>query len=298
MTLLPFDDRDGWLWLDGRLLPWRDARAHVLSHGLHYASAVFEGERAYGGTIFRLRDHTNRLLASARMMDFPLPWTAEEIDAACDAVVAANGLSDAYVRPVAWRGAEALGVSGAGGRPHLAIAAWEWGDYYGDRMAGIALSESRWRRPPPDTAPVMVKASCLYAIGTLAKRQAEAEGRDDALMLDWRGLVSETTSANVFLAIDGTLHTPAPDCFLDGLTRQMVVRLAKLAQIPVVERAIQPADLDRATEVLLTGTAAEVTAVRRIGAREYAPGDITARLMRDFDALKRRPAAEVALLVG
>jgi branched-chain amino acid aminotransferase len=299
MTLVPFDDRDGSIWLDGALVPWRDVRLHVLSHGLHYASAVFEGERAYGGTIFRLRDHTNRLLNSARILGFEIPWSAEQIDAACAAVVAANGLTDAYVRPIAWRGSEVMGVSPTGASVHLAIAAWSWASYYGaDRMQGVALAEARWKRPSPDTAPTMAKCTGLYVIGSMAKQQAEAEGCVDALMLDWRGLVAETTGANVFLVIDGALHTPTPDCFLDGITRRTVLRLARRNQIKVVERPIEPAEIVRATEIFLAGTAAEVTAVRAVGTRQFTPGRITERLMRDYDALVRRPAPEVAAIVG
>ncbi len=299
MTLVPFDDRDGSIWLDGTLVPWRDARLHVLTHGLHYASTVFEGERAYGGTIFRLRDHTSRLLQSGRILGFEIPWTAAEIDAACKAVLRANGLTDAYVRPIAWRGSEALGVSPAGTQVHLAIAAWPWASYYGaDRMRGIRVAQAQWKRPSPDTAPTAAKCTGLYSIGTLAKQQAEAEGCADALMLDWRGLVSETTGANVFLVIDGALHTPVPDCFLDGITRRTVMRLAQRNQMKVVERPIAASEVAHATEVFLAGTAAEVTAVREIGPHRFTPGAITERLMRDYDTLVRQPAGAVAAIVG
>lgn len=299
MALVPFDDRDGSIWFDGSLIPWRDARAHVLSHGLHYASTVFEGERAYGGTIFRLRDHTNRLLNSARILGFEIPWTAEAIDAACAGVVAANGLNDAYVRPIAWRGSEAMGVSSTGASVHLAIAAWSWDSYYGaNRMAGVRLAEARWKRPSPETAPTQAKCSGLYMIGSLARQAAEAEGCDDALMLDWRGLVSETTGANVFLVIDDTLHTPTPDCFLDGITRRTIMRLARRNQIKVVERPIEPAEIARAREVFLAGTAAEVTAVRTLGPHRFTPGAITERLMKAYDSLVRQPADAVAAMLA
>jgi len=299
MTPVPFDDRDGSIWFDGSLLPWRDARLHVLSHGLHYASSVFEGERAYGGTIFRLRDHTNRLLHSAHILGFTLPWSADQIDAASQAVLAANGLTDAYLRPVAWLGAEVMGVSPTGATPHLAIAAWPWAQYYDqDRMRGVRIARARWRRPAPDTAPTMAKCSGLYTIGAMAKRAAEAEGCVDALMLDWRGLVSETTSANVFLVMDGVLHTPTPDCFLDGITRRTVMRLAERRQIKVVERPIEARELSRVTEAFLAGTAAEVTAVREIGGQPLTPGPITETLIRDYASLVREPAAIVAALVG
>ena len=289
--LIPFDDRDGVIWFNGKLIPWRDAKIHVLTHGLHYASAVFEGERAYGGSIFRLREHTNRLIGSGRILGFELPWSPDEIDAACQSVLRANGLDDAYIRPIAWRGSEVMGVSSAGTAIHLAIAAWPWDAYYtADRMRGVRLAETTWRRPSPDTAPTQAKCTGLYTIGTLAKQQAEAQGCVDALMLDWRGLIAEATGANVFLVIDGALHTPVPEGFLDGITRRSVMELARLAQMKVVERPIEAHELARATEVFLAGTAAEVTAVREVGSHRFTPGRITERLMRDFDALVRQPA--------
>lgn len=298
MALIPFDDRDGWIWLDGSLVPWRDARLHVLSHGLHYASAVFEGERAYGGNIFRLRDHNQRLIDSGRILRFEIPYAVEAIDAASQAVLAANGLTDGYVRPIAWRGSEQLAVSATGTSIHLAIAAWPWPSYFGaERMQGIRVAQADWRRPPPETAPVKAKAAGLYMIGSLAKVKAEEEGYADALMLDWRGLIAETTGANIFLVIDGELHTPVPDCFLDGVTRRSVISLARRAQMKVVERPIDPADLTRATEVFLAGTAAEVTAVREIGPHRFTPGGITETLMRAYDDLVRQPPEVVAGIV-
>ena len=299
MTLVPFDDRDGLIWFDGALVPWRDAKLHVLSHGMHYASAVFEGERAYNGTIFRLRDHTNRLINSGRIIGFEIPWTADQIDAACAEVLAANGLTDAYVRPIAWRGSEAMSVAAFGTTIHLAIAAWPWPSYFGgDRMEGIRMAEAKWRRPSPDTAPTVAKCTGLYTIGTMAKHQAADEGCGDALMLDWRGMVAETTSANVFLVIDGDLHTPIPAGFLDGITRRSVISLARRNQIKVIERHIEGPEIARATEVLVAGTAAEVTAVRAIGPHSYTPGRITETLMFGYDALVRQPAAEVARITG
>ncbi len=299
MALLPFDDRDGWLWLDGSLVPWREARLHVLSHGLHYASAVFEGERAYAGNIFRLRDHTERLINSGRILSFEIPWPADQIDAACDAVLRANGLTDGYVRPIAWRGSEQLAVSATGTSIHLAIGAWPWPSYFGaERMQGIRVGEAEWRRPPPETAPIKAKASGLYIIGSLAKVKAEQEGYADALMLDWRGLVAETTGANIFFVIDGDLHTPTPDCFLDGITRRSVISLARHKQMKVIERQITPADMKRASEVFLAGTAAEVTAVREIGPHRFTPGTITETLMKDYDRLVLQPPAEVARIVA
>ncbi len=284
MALIPFDDRDGTIWWDGAMIPWRDAKLHVLSHGLHYASAVFEGERAYGGTIFKLREHSERLIASGRILGFEIPYTAEQIDDACRAVLEANGMTDAYVRPLAWRGAEQLSVSAQATTIHLMVACWAWPNLFGaDRMKGVRLGMATWKRPHPETAPTASKAAGLYMIGTLAKHEAEAAGFDDALMLDWRGQVSEATGANLFLVMDGQLHTPTPDCFLDGITRRAVMDLARKRQIPVVERAIMPEELPRASEVFLTGTAAEVTPVRQIGEHHYTPGTITQTLMGDYE---------------
>ena len=221
MALIPFDDRDGTIWLDGAMVPWREARLHVLSHGLHYASSVFEGERAYGGHIFALRQHSERLIGSGRILGFEIPYTAEQLDAACQAVIAANDLPDSYVRPVAWRGSEQLSVAATGTTVHVAIACWAWPNLFGaDRMAGVRLDMATWKRPHPQTAPTASKAAGLYMIGTMAKQQAADAGFDDALMLDWRDQVSEATGANVFLNIGGELHTPTPDCFLDGITRR------------------------------------------------------------------------------
>lgn len=299
MTLVPFDNRDGWIWFDGSLVPWRDAKLHVLSHGMHYASAVFEGERAYAGNIFRLRDHSERLHNSARILGFDIPWTAAQIDAASQAVLEANGLTDGYVRPIAWRGSEALAVSATGTSTHLAIAAWPWPSYFGaQRMQGIRVGLAEWKRPSPETAPTASKATGLYMIGTMAKMKAEAEGYADALMLDWRGLVAETTGANIFFVMDGELHTPDPDCFLDGITRRTVIRLAQKQQMKVNVRPIEPGEMGRATEVFLAGTAAEVTAVREIGPHRYTPGKITEALMQGYDALVVQSPAEVARLLA
>jgi branched-chain amino acid aminotransferase len=293
MALVPFDDRDGFIWYDGKLLPWRDAKLHVLSHGLHYASGVFEGERAYSGNIFRLRTHTDRLINSGRLLGFEIPYTAEEIDAACLETLRANNLTDGYLRPIAWRGSEMLAVSAQHTKIHLAIATWDWPAYFENRMAGIALDWAEWRRPDPATAPTASKATGNYMIGTLSKHKAEAAGFADAMMLDWRGHLSEATGANVFLAIDGALHTPTPDCFLDGITRRTVMALAHRRQIQVVERTIMPDELDRAQEVFLAGTAAEVTPVRQIADRHFTPGQITETLLQDYEALVRMSPAEV-----
>ena len=298
MALIPFDDRDGMIWWDGALVPWRDAKLHVLTHGLHYASAVFEGERCYEGHIFRLREHTDRLINSAAILGFKLPYTAEQIDQACYDTLAANNMTEGYLRPLAWRGSEQLSVSGQNTTIHLAIACWPWHAYFDDRMAGIRLNWAEWRRPDPRTAPTASKATGNYMTGTLSKHKAEEEGFQDAMMLDYRGLLAEATGANVFLAIDGELHTPTPDCFLDGITRRTVMALARRRQIPVVQRAMQPEELDRAQEVFLAGTAAEVTPVRQIGERLFTPGQITETLLRDYDALVRMAPDEVELRIA
>jgi len=288
MATLPFDDRDGVIWWDGAFVPWREARLHLLSHGLHYATAVFEGERAYSGTVFRLRAHTERLLGSARLLGFEVPFPADAIDAASMEVLARNGLTDAYVRPIAWRGTEQLAVSPAGTRIHLAIACWEWPHVFGsDPMAGLRLMVAEWKRPHPETAPVHAKASGLYMVGSMAKGAAEQAGWDDALMLDWRGRVAEATGANVFFVFDGALHTPTPDCSLDGITRQAVIGIARRLEMKVVERAILPEEMAGASEVFITGTAAEVTAVRQIGEHRYTPGRVTETLVAEFRKLVR-----------
>jgi branched-chain amino acid aminotransferase len=288
-----FDDRDGFIWYDGKMVAWRDAQLHVLTHGLHYASCVFEGERSYEGEIFKLREHTERLFTSAEIMGFEIPFSVEEIDKASRDVLTANRIRDGYIRPVAWRGAEMMGVSAQHNHIHVAIAAWAWPAYFSPeaRMKGIRLKTTSWRRPPPDAAPVNAKASGLYMICTLAKHEAERQGYDDALMLDWRGQVAEATGANLFMNIDGALHTPAPDCFLNGITRQTVIDLARRRGIEVVERAVMPADLAKATEVFVTGTAAEVTPVGSIDDRKYTVGTITQQLMQDYEATVRRKAA-------
>ena len=295
MALVPFDDRDGQIWWDGELIAWRDARLHVLSHGLHYASAVFEGERSYNGHIFKLREHTERLIESARILGFAIPYSAQRIDDACDQVLAANGLTDGYVRPLAWRGAEQLSVSAQQTRIHLMVAAWSWPNLFGaDRLKGVRLGMADWKRPHPDTAPIRSKAAGLYMIGTMSKHAAEAQGFDDALMLDWRGLVSEATGANIFFVFDGALHTPIPDCFLDGITRRTVTQLARKRGIAVIERAIKPEEMAQASEVFLAGTAAEVTPVRQIGELHFTPGAITEALLGDYEALVSLPPDEVA----
>lgn len=294
MTLIPFDDRDGLIWWDGELIPWRDARLHVLSHGLHYASAVFEGERAYEGHIFKLREHTERLIESGRILGFEIPFSAKAIDAACKQVLAANDMTNAYVRPLAWRGSEQLSVSAQATKIHLMIAVWSWPNLFGsDRMAGVRLGMAPWKRPHPETAPTRSKAAGLYMTGTMSKHAVELDGFNDALMLDWRGRVAEATGANIFFVMDGKLHTPIPDCFLDGITRRTVMALAGKRQIDVVERIIMPEEMAQATEVFLAGTAAEVTPVRQIGELMFAPGPITQMLLTDYEALVRTSPEQV-----
>jgi branched-chain amino acid aminotransferase len=292
MAMLPFDDRDGSIWFDGRMGPWRDAKIHVLTHALHYASCVFEGERVYGGRIFKLREHTQRLINSGRILGFEIPWGLEEIEAASNEVVKANGIVDGYVRPVAWRGAEQMGVAAQQTKIHMAIATWEWPAYFTPeaRLKGIRLTFAKWARPAPNTAPTASKAAGLYMICTMSKHTAEAAGYDDALMLDWRGQIAESTGANIFLVIDGELHTPTPDCFLDGITRQTVIGLARARQLKVVERAIMPEELAKAQEVFLTGTAAEVTPVREIDRYRFTPGPVCKMLIEDFDRTVGRAA--------
>lgn len=280
-----FDDRDGWIWFDGKLVPWREANVHILTHAMHYASSVFEGQRAYGGTIFKLDEHSRRLHQSAKILGFEIPWSVEQISAACNEVIKANKLIDAYVRPVAWRGSEQMGVSAQGTEPHVAIAAWEWGKYFDPRLAekGIRLDLARYRRPAPYTAPVHSKAAGLYMICTLSRQQAESRGYDDALMFDWRGQVAEATGANVFFVRDGQLHTPTPDCFLDGITRRTVMDLARKRGVEVVERPIWPDELDSFEQMFLTGSAAEVTFVGSAGPWNFEVGELSRQLAKDYD---------------
>ena len=284
MSLVPFDDRDGWIWLDGQFVPWREATVHVLTHGLHYASAVFEGERMYGGEIFELTAHTERLFKSAEILDFEIPFTVAQIDQACKDTCAKNGLTDAYVRPIAWRGSEMIGVSAQNTKIHVAIACWDWPSYFTPeaKAKGIRMCWAKYKRPSPETEPVHAKAAGLYMICTLSKHEAESRGYADALMLDYRGYVAEATGANVFFIKDGTLHTPIPDCFLNGLTRQSVIAIAKARQVPVLERHIKPEELSSFSECFLTGSAAEVTPVSEIGEYRFKPGTLTETLMNAY----------------
>ncbi len=291
-----FDDRDGLIWMNGTMVPWREAQVHVLNHALHYAGAAFEGERVYNGTIFKLEEHTDRLITSAEQVGMEVPYTAAEINDACRTLVAAGGLMDAYVRPILWRGSEMMGISAQQNRINLSIAAWEWPSYFdpAQKMKGIRLKTGPWRRPAPDTAPVHAKVSGLYMICTMSKHQVEREGYHDALMLDYRGFVAESTGANIFFLIDGALHTPTPDCFLDGITRRTVIALARAEGIEVVERHIRPEEIARASEVFLTGTAAEVTPVGEIDGQAFTPGRVCETLMRAFNDHVRQPVAVAA----
>jgi branched-chain amino acid aminotransferase len=300
MSDIPFDDRNGFIWFDGRLVPWRDAKLHVLTHGLHYASCVFEGERVYNGEVFRLEDHNERLRNSARILGFEVPASMDDLAKATAEVISSNRIVDGYVRPVAWRGAEQMGVSAQSSKIHLALAAWDWPAYFSPeaRAKGIRMQWAKWARPAPDTAPTGAKASGLYMICTISKHEAEAAGCDDALMLDWRGQLAEGTGANIFLVINGELHTPTPDCFLNGITRQTVIGLAKKRGIKVIERAIMPEELAKAEEVFLTGSAAEVTPVGEIigkhGHYKFTPGTICRLMWEDYDRIVGKQVASAA----
>jgi branched-chain amino acid aminotransferase len=295
MSAMSFDQHDGWIWYDGKLVPWQDAKLHVLSHGLHYASAVFEGERAYSGEIFRSTEHSQRLRRSAELLDFEVPYSVAEIDAAKRLVLEKSGLRDAYLRPIAWRGSEMMGVSAQTNTIHLAIACWEWPSYFdaAAKMKGIRLDMAEYRRPDPATAPSTSKAAGLYMICTISKHKAERKGYADALMLDWQGRVAECTGANVFFIRDGAIHTPIADCFLAGITRQTVIDLAKRRGFEVVERRIMPDEMESFKECFITGSAAEVTPVSEIGPYGFQPGNMTKVLMDDYSA-EVQPKAKAA----
>jgi len=296
MASVPFDQLEGHIWMNGEFVRWADAKIHVLTHGLHYASAVFEGERAYGGEIFKLDEHTERLHESARILGFRIPYSAAEINEACRQLLAKQGFQDAYVRPIAWRGSEMMGVSAQNNRINTAIAIWQWPSYFdpAQRLKGIRLDIAEYRRPDPRTAPSKSKASGLYMICTISKHAAEAKGYADAMMLDWRGQVAEATGANIFFVKDGVIHTPTPDCFLDGITRRTVIDLAKRRGYQVMERTIMPEELAGFQEAFLTGTAAEVTPISEIGPYRFTVGEIATTLMNDYQAevQPKRAAAE------
>jgi branched-chain amino acid aminotransferase len=283
---LPFDQRDGWIWWNGQLVPWKDAKLHVLSHGLHYASSVFEGERAYGGVIFKSREHSERFRRSAELLDFEIPYSVDELDAAKALVVEKNGNPDVYVRPVAWRGSEMMAVAAQHATINVAIAVWPWPSMFDitEKMKGIRLDIAEYRRPDPKTAPSSSKAAGLYMICTISKHAAERKGYADAMMLDWQGRVAECTGANIFFTRDGALHTPIADCFLDGITRRTVIDLAKRRGFDVVERRIMPDELSTFNECFICGTGAEVTPVSEIGPHTYRPGNISRTLVEDYAA--------------
>ena len=284
-----YDDRDGKIWMDGALVEWRDANVHILTHALHYASAVFEGERCYNGRIFKGHEHSERLRTSGELLDMPLPWTADQIDAAKAAVLQANNMTDAYVRAIAWRGAgEDMGVSASRNPIRMAVACWSWGNYYGEaKTRGAKLDISKWKRPSPETIPHNAKAAGLYTICTMSKHAAEAKGCSDAMMFDYRGYVAEATGANIFFVRDGEVHTPLPDAFLNGITRQSVIGMLKDMQIKVHERHIMPDELESFQQCWLTGTAAEVTPVGEIGPYTFEVGALTQRVAMDYEKLVR-----------
>ena len=294
--VIPFDQRDGSLWYDGKLVPWKDAKTHVLTHGLHYGSSVFEGQRMYGGTIFKLKEHTDRLFFSAETLGMKIPFTRDEINQACIDVCKANGIIDGYLRPVAFRGSEMMAVSAQNTTIHVAVACWAWPSYFSpaEKLKGIRLDVARYKRPSPETEPVHAKAAGLYMICTVCKHEAEAKGYADAMFLDYRGYISEATGANVFFVKDGELHTPTPDCFLNGLTRQTVIEIARSRGIKVIERHILPEELTGFTECFLTGSAAEVTPVSEIGPYRFKPGALTETLMNAYSELVRGKVAVTA----
>jgi len=282
--VIPFDQRSGSLWYDGNLVPWTEAKTHVLTHGLHYGSCVFEGERIYGGTIYKLKEHTERLFKSAEVLGMKIPFTHDQINAACIEAAQAQNIKDGYVRPVVFRGSEMMAVSAQNTKIHVAIAVWEWPSYFDpkEKLKGIRLAIADWKRPAPDTAPTQAKAAGLYMICTLSKHAAEAKGYADAMMLDYRGYVAEATGANIFFVKDGSVHTPIADCFLNGITRQSVIAIAKAHQIPVIERHIMPEELAQFSECFITGSAAEVTPVSEIGPYRFKPGKLTETLMNAY----------------
>lgn len=284
-----YDDRDGKIWMDGQLVDWRDAKVHVLTHALHYASSVFEGERCYSGKIFKSREHSARLITSGKLVDFDVPYSVDEIEAAKQAALDANGLKDAYVRAVAWRGSGTdMGVAAAANKVHMAVAVWEWGNYYGDaKMKGAKLDIAKWKRPSPETAPSQAKAAGLYMIATMSKHAAEAKGCSDAMMFDYRGYVAEATGANIFFVKDGEVHTPTADAFLNGITRQTVIGMLRKKGITVHERVIMPDELEGFEQCWLTGTAAEVTPVGQIGDYNFEVGALTRDISQDYEKLVR-----------
>ncbi len=289
MSFVPYDQREGFIWMNGTLAPWRDAKIHVLTHALHYGSGVFEGARVYGGEVFALTQHSERLHASAKILGFEVPYSVAQVDQACRDVIKAQGLTDGYIRPIAWRGSEEMGVAATRTKINLAVACWDWGSYFPmeERLKGIRLRFADYRRPDPMTAPCKAKAAGLYMICTIEKHRSMDEGYADALMLDYRGLIAEATGANVFFVKDGKLHTPTPDCFLDGITRRTVIGLAKKRGLELIERQIRPEELSGFEQCFLTGSAAEVTPVSEIGPHRFTVGEIAKTLMDDYSANAR-----------
>ena len=286
--LQPFDDRDGFIWMNGSLRPWNDAKVHVLTHGLHYASSVFEGERAYNGVIFKGTQHSQRLHASAKYLDFTVPYSIDELNAAKAETMKAQGMTDCYLRAFAWRGAEAMGISGTRSKIHVAIAAWAWPNFYGEeRFKGVRLDIARWRRPDPATAPCHAKAAGLYMICTISRNEAEYKGLSDAMMLDYRGYIAEATAANIFFVKEGKVHTPIADCFLNGITRQTVIGMLQAKGIEVVERHILPDELSSFEQCWLTGTAAEITPVAEIGTYKFTVGALCRDITKAYEDLVR-----------
>jgi len=288
MTFIPYDDRDGFIWMDGEFTPWREAKVHVLTHGMHYASTVFEGERAYSGKIYRSEQHSQRLESSAQILGFNLPYSVAEIERAKEETLAKSGLENAYVRAFAWRGSEQMGILATETSVRTAIAVWSWGDYFDDKMAGVRLTNAAYARPSPATAPCDAKAAGLYMICTISKQKAHEQGYADALMLDHEGNVAEATGANIFFTRDGAVHTPLADRFLNGITRQTAIRLAKARGMEVIERRITPDELSTFDECFITGTAAEITPVKEIAEHSYKPATVCEALVTDYDALVNR----------
>jgi len=287
MALIPFDDRDGFIWMDGKMLPWREAKMHYLTHALHYGTQVFEGERAYNGKIFKCREHSERLINSASIIHMEMPYTAEEIDDIKYEVIKANNLENCYIRAAAWRGAEQMGIDVAGTKTHMAIAAWDWGSYFDPevRKVGISLKSTQWRKPNPNSAPTASKTASLYNLSCMVKLEVKQAGYTDAFMLDHEGYVAESTGANIFLIKDGVIHTPIADRFLNGLTRQTVIALAQDMGLEVIERRIKPEEVSDFEEIFLTGSAAEITPVGKIDDLIFTPGPITAKLHDAYTAL-------------